>query len=65
MKNILKTILGVFEYISLFIVGYYGIKYAFVAGPIYFGSTAGIIVSCAVCFLFIFHILKKEGVIKL
>ena len=64
MKNILKIILRVFEYISLFIVGYYGIKYSFVAGPIFFGSSVGIIVAYLVTFLFVFHILKKEGAIK-
>ena len=64
MKNILKIILSVFEYISLLIIGYYGIKYTFVAGPIFFGSSAGIIIAYLVTFLFVFHILKKEGVIK-
>ena len=65
MKDILKIILGVFEYISLFLVGYYGIKYTIIAGPIFFGSPAGAIIAALVVFLFVFHILRKEGVIKL
>lgn len=65
MKNILKNILAILEYISLFLVGYYGIKYMFVAGPIYFGSLAGVAVAGVIVMLFVFHILRKEGVIKL
>ena len=64
MKNTLKIILAILERISLLLVGYYGIKYMFVAGPIYFGSPAGVIVAWVVVLLFILHILKKEGVIK-
>ena len=65
MKNILKIILAILECISLLLVGYYGIKYVFVAGPIYFGPTAGLIVAWVVVLLFILHILRKEGVINL
>ena len=65
MKNILKFILGFFEYVSLFLVGYYGIKYAIIAGPIFFGNPWGIIIGAVVAFLFVFHLLRKEGVINL
>lgn len=65
MKNALKTILGFLEYIALFLVGYYGIKYVFVAGPIYFGNPWGAIVGGIVVFLFVFHLLRKEGLIQL
>lgn len=65
MKNVLKIILEVLEYLSLFFVGYYGVKYCFVAGPIYFGGPLGTIFAGVVVTLFIFHALKKEGVIKL
>ncbi len=65
MKNILKYILLFFEYISLFIVGYYGIKYTIVAGPILFGSQVGIIVAVVITLLFILHIVRKEGGINL
>ena len=65
MKNILKIILAILEYISLFIIGYYGIKYTFVAGPIYLGNPAGLVVALAIVLFFILHILRKEGVIKL
>lgn len=65
MKNILKLILGFFEYVSLFLVGYYGIKYAIIAGPIFFGNPWGAIIGAAVAFLFVFHLLRKEGVIDL
>ena len=64
MKDFLRKILVAVEYIALFLVGYYGIKYCFVAGPIYFGSPLGAIIAGVVTVLFIFHILKKEGVIK-
>lgn len=65
MKNILKIILVIFEYISLYIIAYYGAKYTFVAGPIFFGYPAGVIIAALVVFLFVFHVLRKEGVIKL
>lgn len=65
MKNILKLILGFFEYVSLFLVGYYGIKYAIIAGPIFFGNPWGTIIGAVVAFLFVFHLLRKEGVIDL
>lgn len=65
MRNILKFILGFLEYISLFLVGYYGIKYAIIAGPIFFGNPIGVIIGAVVAFLFVFHLLRKEGVIKL
>lgn len=61
MKNILKIILVIFEYISLFIVGYYGIKYTFVAGPIYFGTPVGAVVAPVITLLFVLYILRKEG----
>lgn len=64
MRDFLRKILIAIEYIALLLVGYYGIKYCFVAGPIYFGSPLGIIIAGVVTVLFIFHILKKEGVIK-
>lgn len=65
MKNALKTILGFLEYIALFLVGYYGIKYVFVAGPIYFGNPVGAIVGGFVALMFVIYILRKEGVIDL
>ena len=65
MKDILKLILGFFEYVSLFLVGYYGIKYAIIAGPIFFGNPWGTIIGAVVAFLFVFHLLRKEGVIDL
>lgn len=64
MRNIFKLILGFFEYISLFLVGYYGMKYTLVAGPIFFGNPAGTIVAYFVILMFVIYILKKEGVIK-
>lgn len=39
---ILKNVLGT---LSWLIVSYYGIKYLFVAGPIYFGNPAGYIIA--------------------
>ena len=65
MRDFLRKILVAIEYIALFLVGYYGIKYCFVAGTIYFGSPLGAIIAGVVTVLFIFHTLKKEGVIKL
>ncbi len=65
MKGFLKKLLTFLEYTALFVVGYYGIKYSFVAGPIYFGNPWGLIAAVAIAGLFVFHILKKEGVIKL
>ena len=65
MRNILKKLLVILEYIALFIVGYYGIKYVFVAGPIYFGNPWGTIIGAVVTFLLVFHLLRKEGVIDL
>ena len=65
MRNILKFILRFFEYISLFLVGYYGIKYAIIAGPIYFGNPIGTLVGCFVALMFVIYILRKEGVIDL
>ena len=64
MRNILKLILRLFEYISLFLVGYYGIKYAVIAGPIFFGTPIGTIVGGFVALMFVIYILRKEGVIK-
>jgi len=64
MKKFLKTTLRVFEYISLFIVGYYGMKYAFVAGTVFFGEPVGIIFGTVIMLLFEFYILRKEEVIK-
>lgn len=65
MRNILKLILRLFEYISLFLVGYYGIKYAIIAGPIFFGNPIGTVVGGFVALMFVIYILRKEGVIKL
>lgn len=65
MRNILKLILRLFEYISLFLVGYYGIKYAIIAGPIFFGAPFGTLVGGFVALMFVIYILRKEGVIKL
>lgn len=64
MRNILKLILRLFEYISLFFVGYYGIKYAIIAGPIFFGNPIGTLVGGFVALMFVIYILRKEGVIK-
>ena len=49
----------------MFLVGYYGIKYAIIAGPIFFGNPWGTIIGAVVAFLFVFHLLRKEGVIDL
>lgn len=65
MRNILKLILRFFEYVSLFLVGYYGIKYAIIAGPIYFGSPIGVILGGFVALMFVIYILRKEGIIDL
>ena len=65
MRNILKLILRIFEYISLFLVGYYGIKYSIIAGPIFFGTPIGTIVGGFVALMFVIYILRKEGVIKI
>lgn len=65
MRNILKLILRFFEYISLFLIGYYGIKYAIIAGPIFFGNPIGMVVGGFVALMFVIYILRKEGVIKL
>ena len=65
MRNILKLILRLFEYISLFLVGYYGIKYAIIAGPIFFGNPIGTLVGVFAALMFVIYILRKEGVIKL
>ena len=64
MKNVLKIILEVLEYLSLFFVGYYGMKYALVAGVIFFGKPVGTIIATVIIIMFAFHTLKKEGVIK-
>ena len=64
MRNILKLILRFFEYVSLFLVGYYGIKYAIVAGPIYFGNPIGVRVGGFVALMFVIYILRKEGIIE-
>lgn len=61
MKNILKGVLTFLEYVALIIVVFYGIKYAVVAGPIFFGSVAGAVVSAVIVFLAALHIVKKEG----
>lgn len=53
MKSFFKAIVGILEAISLFIVGFFGIKYLFVAGPILFGATAGYIVAGVITFFFI------------
>lgn len=65
MRNVLRIVLGLLEYVSLFLVGYYGIKYAFIAGPIFFGDPFGVIAGGLVAVMFIVHVLKKEGVIDL
>lgn len=54
MKNFLKRLLGILEGISLLIVAFYGIKYTFVAGPIFFGTPAGYIVAGVITFFFVF-----------
>ena len=48
----------------MFLVGYYGIKYAIVAGPIYFGNPIGVIVGGFVALMFVIYILRKEGIIE-
>lgn len=60
MKNVLRVVLTILEYVALFIVGYYGIKYTFVAGPIYFGSVWGAIVPVIIVALAAQHIIRKE-----
>ena len=61
MKDALKDVLTFLEYVALFIVVYYGIKYAVIAGPIFFGPQMGPIVSVVIVFLAALHIVKKEG----
>lgn len=53
---ILKDVLGT---IAWFIVSWYGIKYLFVAGPIYFGTPAGYIVAAFVMTLYLAPFIKK------
>ena len=53
------------EYVALFLVGYYGIKYVLIAGPIFFGNPWGTVIGCFIIFLFVLHILRKEGAFKL
>lgn len=53
MKNFLKKLLEILEGVSLLIIGFYGIKYTFVAGPIFFGTPAGYIVAGIIAFFFI------------
>lgn len=65
MKNALKILLGFLEYVALFLVGYYGIKYVLIAGPIFFGNPWGTVIGCFIIFLFVLHILRKEGAFKL
>lgn len=60
MKNVLTVVLTILEYVALLIVGYYGIKYTFVAGPIYFGSVWGAIIPVIIVALFGLYIIKKE-----
>lgn len=60
MRSIIETLLTVLEYFSLGFVAYFGIKYLFVAGPIFFGSVWGIIVASIMSILFICHVFKTE-----
>ena len=59
MKNALRVVLTFLEYVALFIVGYYGIKYAFVAGPIFFGPIWGAIVPVIIVALFGLYVVKN------
>ena len=49
----------------MLLVGYYGIKYVIIAGPIFFGTPIGTLVGGFVALMFVIYILRKEGVIKL
>ena len=53
---ILKDVLGT---IAWFIVSYYGIKYLFVAGPIFFGNPAGYIVATIITAFYLAPFVKK------
>jgi hypothetical protein len=53
---ILKDVLGT---IAWFIVSWYGIKYLFVAGPIYFGNPAGYLVATFVMAFYLTPFVKK------
>lgn len=59
MKNMLKVVLTFLGYVALFIVGYYGIKYTFVAGLTFFGPVWGTIVSIVIVVLFSLYIIKN------
>ena len=61
MKNTFKVVLTCLEYVALFIVWYYGVKYTFVAGPIFFGPVWGAIVPVIIVALAALHIIRKEG----
>lgn len=52
MKTFWNIILYILEhilpFIAWFVVSYYGIKYTFIAGPIFFGTTAGYIIATVI-----------------
>ena len=59
MKAI-KMIFHLMQYIALFIVGYYGIKYTFIASSIFLGNVWSDIIPFVVTALFINYIIRKE-----
>ena len=44
----------------MLLVGYYGIKYVIIAGPIFFGTPIGTLVGGFVALMFVIYILRKE-----
>ena len=64
MKGFLKVLYGLIECLAVFIVGFYGVKYLFVAGEIFLGPVTGYITAGIFAVIFIIYILKKEGIIK-
>lgn len=61
MKIVFWVVLTLLEYVASFIVGYYGITYTFIAGPVFLGPVAGVIVPSVIVLLFVLYVLKKEG----
>ena len=59
MEKILNIILMVVEAIAVMVVSYFGIKYLFVAGPIFFNNAWGIIIPSMLSAAYVFLIYQK------
>lgn len=57
--KILLLILEVIMVVAWFIVSYYGIKYLFVAGPIYFGNPGGYLIAITIMAFYLCPFVKK------